>query len=116
MLVFDESAMVALFAGYRPIYRIWEAADRGRAVVAFPTAAMAEAGCQADLSQTAWDPLLWSSAVHVLPLGEAAAKQIGSWPGALAAKHVVWESRATGWPVLTCAPDRYGPDVSLISV
>ncbi|MEV4517326.1 hypothetical protein AB0K00_51280 [Dactylosporangium sp. NPDC049525] len=116
MFVFDDSALVALFAAYMPVYRLWERADRGQAVVGFPAAAMAAAGHQADVSPTAWDPLLWSVTVSVLPFGEEAAKQVGSWTGSLAAKHVIWESRATGWPVLTCAPEQYGPGVRLLSV
>jgi hypothetical protein len=116
MLVFDESAMVALLDGYMPIYRIWASADRGHVVVAFPTAAMIAASHAADVSETAWDSLLWSASVRVRPLDEAAARHIGSWTGSVATRHVVWESRAIGWPVLTCTPDQYGPDVPHISV
>ncbi len=118
MIVFDESALVALFSGYLPIYRLWASADRGHVVVAFPAAAMAEAGRQAEVSESAWDALLWSATVKVLPLGQAAATRIGSWSGSgsLAARHTVWESRATGWPVLTCVPDQYGSDVRLVSM
>jgi hypothetical protein len=84
MLVFDESAMVALLAAYKPIYGIWDSADRGHVVVAFPAAALHDASREAEAGRTAWDPLLWSATVHVLPLGESAAKQIGCWAGSLA--------------------------------
>lgn len=116
MFVFDESALVALFAGYKPVFRVWDSADQGRVVVAFPATAMAEAGRQAEISPTAWDPLVWSVSVRVLPLGESAAKHIGSWTGSLATKHALWESLATGWPLLTCAPDQYGSEVRLIAM
>ena len=30
MFVFDESALVALFAAYVPVYRLWDRVDRGK--------------------------------------------------------------------------------------
>lgn len=116
MLVFDASAMVALFDAYKPVYNVWRNADRGHAVVAFPAAAMVEAGRQSEISETAWDPVLWSATVSVLPLGEAAATQIGTWSGSLAVRHAIWESRATGWPVLTRVPEQYDDTVPVIAV
>jgi hypothetical protein len=116
MFVLDASAMVALFDSYEPLRELWFRADSGEIALAFPASAMLEAGDRAGISSTAWDPLLWSTSMLVLPLGEAAAKQLGTRTGSHAARHAVWESNATGWPVLTCEPDQYGAGVHLYSV
>ncbi len=116
MLVFDASAIVALFDAYTPVYNVWRTADRGLSALAFPSAAMVEAGRRAAISETAWDPVLWSPSISVLPLGEAAATQLGAWTGSLAMGHTIWESRATGWPVLTCIPEDYGDGVEIFAV
>jgi hypothetical protein len=116
MFVLDASAMVALFDSYEPLRELWFRADSGEITLGFPAAAIVEAGERAGISPTAWDPVLWSTSMLVLPLGEAAAKRLGAWTGSHAARHAVWESNATGWPVLTCEPDQYGAGAHLYAV
>jgi hypothetical protein len=108
MFVLDASAMVALFNSYDPLLDLWFRADNGELALVFPAAAMVEAADRAGISPTAWDPVLWSTSMCVLPLGEAAGKRLGACTGSLAARQAVWESVATGWPVLTREPELYG--------
>ncbi|MDG6100641.1 hypothetical protein Daura_03145 [Dactylosporangium aurantiacum] len=116
MFVLDASAIVALFDSYDPVLELWSHADCDELLLAFPVAAMIEAGERAEISATAWDPLLWSTSMRVLPIGEVAAKHLGTQIGSLAARHAVWESAATGWPVLTCEPDLYGAGVHVHAI
>ncbi|MEV0134738.1 hypothetical protein AB0H83_40545 [Dactylosporangium sp. NPDC050688] len=116
MFVLDASAIVALFDAYDPLLELWSRADCGEMPLGFPVGAMIEASERAGIRSTAWDPLLWSTSMLVLPLGEAAAKQLGVQTGSLAARHAVWESAATGWPVLTREPDLYGAGAHLHTV
>ena len=116
MFVLDASAMVALFDSYDPLLELWFRADRGELCLAFPAMAMVEAGERADIGRTAWDPLLWSASMKVLPLGEVAAKELGAWSGSLATRQAVWESEGTGWPVLTRDPRQYAADAHIFAL
>lgn len=116
MFVLDASAIVALFNAYEPVLDLWFRADSGEIVLAFPAVAMMEAGELAGIGSTAWDPVLWAPSLRVLPLGETAAKHLGAWIGSFATRHAVWESEATGWPVLTREPHRYGAGTHVYAV
>jgi hypothetical protein len=106
--VFDASALIALFRGNVHAYRLLEAADAGSEQVVFPTAAIAEANSYLQASEGGWAPILMGR-VGCLPLSEHVAITIGPWPGDLASRHVVFETRAMWGDVVTVEPDRYKP-------
>lgn len=116
MFVLDASAIVAMFDAYEPLMNLWFRADRGDFPLAFPAAAIVEADDQAGIRPTAWEPVLWSPSMKVLPLDEAAATTVSAWSGSLAVRQAIWESEATGWPVLTCDPGQYAAEAYVLAV
>ncbi|GGM70651.1 hypothetical protein ACFFX1_28790 [Dactylosporangium sucinum] len=109
MFILDASALAALFNSYDPVFQVWLKADRDDLMIGFPAAAMVEASDRIGARPGDWELLLLSAGVVVLPLDQTAAAAIGTWRGSVAACQAVWESRATGWPVLTCDPKQYEP-------
>jgi hypothetical protein len=110
-LVFDTSAIVALFQGEPGPVRWWRLADDelSGVKIAFPVGAMLDAARESGIRSSAWDGPLWPPQVRVLPLDETAAKEIGDQPGQLGVRHVQWEAAQLGWPILTSTPGAY-PD------
>jgi predicted nucleic acid-binding protein len=106
--VFDTSALIALFDAYDPVYRLRRRADRGVAVVALPAVAVAEATRAVAASAASWEAIVWPRHVDVVPRTEAAAIEIGSWPGEdLAARHALWEAAFLDGLLVTRQPDLY---------
>lgn len=106
--VFDASALIALFRGYEPVYDVFEEADLGHLQILFPAAAVAAANTYIQATEAEWAPLLMGQ-VTATPLTEHIAIVVGSWPGELAVRHVVYEARATRGDVVTLEPYRYRP-------
>lgn len=77
----------------------------------FPAIAIVEVGQSHEVTANQWSTLLWPTNVEILPLGESAAVEIGTWSGTLAARHTLWEARALGWTILTRDPNLYTPGV-----
>lgn len=116
MFVLDATALVAVIDGSQPAYRIWERADNEELTIAIPALAILDAGEQRQVDRGAWDAILWSPTVEVLPLGQTGAVEIGVWRGVLHARHALWEAERLGWPVLTADPGLYGPQARVLAV
>lgn len=114
MLVFDTTALIALLDSHRSLVEAWQSADRGEISLAFPAAALADAGQARGVLSSAWDVLLWPSRVLVTPLSGPIATEIGEWTGSLAVRHVLWESRHLDWPIVTRNRRLYGPDAKAL--
>jgi hypothetical protein len=112
VLVFDATALVALFNSHPTVFMLWQRADEGATEIAVPALAVVEAGSALRTSPTAWDRFLWTDAITVLPLGERAAVEIASWSGTFAARHSLWEARILDCPLVTTEPDLYGPGLA----
>jgi hypothetical protein len=111
VLVFDATALTALFDAHPPVWAWWKRADDGQVTLGFPAAAIVEVGETGEVTPNQWSTLLWPETIEVLPLGESAAVEIGSWTGTLAARQSMWEARALGWTILTRDPRLYHPGV-----
>ena len=109
MFVLDSTALDALLEAHPLIWAWWNRADSGAVTLAFPAAAIVEAGGTSGVSPGEWSTLLWPETVKVLPLDESAAVEIGTWPGSIAARRAFWEARALGWTILTRDPRLYQP-------
>jgi hypothetical protein len=116
VLVFDATALVALFNSHPTVFMLWQRADEGATEIAVPALAIVEAGVVLETSTTAWDRFLWTGAISVLPLGERAAVEIASWSGTFAARHALWEALALDCPLVTQEPELYGPGLADIHV
>jgi hypothetical protein len=106
--VFDVSALIALFRASRPVFRLFMAADAGRTQLVLPAAAIGEANTYIRASESAWAPVLMSRAEST-PLTEHIAIAIGTWPGDLATRHVVYEAQAVRGGIVTRERGRYAP-------
>ena len=102
----DRDDQDALFDAYQPVDDFLTEADIGALRLVFPTVAIAEANTQLKASENAWTPILLSR-VECLSLTLEIAITIGPWPGDLAARHVIYETRAVEGRVVTMEPDRY---------
>ena len=80
-------------------------------MVALALRAVAPCGADAEASASAWDAILWSQTITVLPLTERVAVEISAWTGTPAARHSLWEARAMNCPIVTRQPDLYAPGV-----
>jgi hypothetical protein len=109
VLVFDATALAALFDAYPPVWALWRTADQGLGQVAVPALAIVEAGTAVEAPASAWDPILWSRSITVLPLTERAAVETSAWQGTFGARHARWEARALGCPLITRQPELYVP-------
>ena len=106
--VFDASALTALFHASRPVFRLFMEADAGRAQLVLPATAIGEANTYIQASESAWAPVLMSRAEST-PLTEHIAIMIGTWPGDLATRHVVYEAQAVRGDIVTRERGRYAP-------
>jgi hypothetical protein len=108
-VVFDASAIVAVFDVKSVAYGYWKLADDDDSDVnvAFPVGAMLDAARAVGIRASAWDGVLWSPSVRVLALSEVVAKDIGDRAGSLGARHALWEAQQLGWPIVTAEPDAY---------
>ncbi len=112
--VFDHTALVALLDGAPIPFGLWEEAERGGAVVIFPSAALGEAAHLASSRESAWESLLRDvPGATVTDLSEATALASAHMAGPLVVRHVVWEAQAMNGIVLTRAPWQYPDTVAL---
>lgn len=104
--VFDASALIALFRGYAPLFRLFQEADAERIQLVLPTCAVGEANGYLRANEAAWEGLLLGR-VAVTELTAAGAIGSGLLTTHLATGHVVQEARATLGLVVTQEPSRY---------
>lgn len=105
--LFDASALVDLFGGHRELGDVLNQAEAGWLQILLPATAIAEAEAALDAGRSGWEGILLTAGVQSLPLTEHAAIEIGTWPGTLAARHVVHEAAAVRGVVVTRAPGIY---------
>ena len=108
-LVYDSSALIALFDAHPLAYDYWKRADAGRITLVFPALAIAEANLTLRTSYSAWSLLLWPPSVGVAPLDAGAAIEVGERvEHDLASSHVIRETQTVRGIVLTSRPHLYG--------
>ena len=88
---------------------MWERTDRGEALLVMPAVAVAEANHLIGADHNGWSALLYPADVTVAPLDSSQAIDIGGRPGALVARHVVYEANAVAGIIVTRAPWQYAP-------
>jgi hypothetical protein len=107
-VIYDASALLALFEANEQAYRRWQRSDDGRTTVVFPAAAVADANNTLCGSYDDWSPLLWAKGAAVAPLDGSAAVESGRLcQESLSVAHVVHEARAMRGIVLTTLPQIY---------
>jgi hypothetical protein len=79
VLVFDATALAAVLDAHPLVWMWWKRAHDGRVTLGFPATAMVEVGQSGEATPNQWATLLWPETIEVLPLGESAAVEIGSW-------------------------------------
>lgn len=115
VLVFDATAIEALFHGHDVLYRLFVRADEGRTTLIFPALCVVEAGTALGASLSSWDLYLWVPNVEILPLGQTAAVEISTWHGeSFGARQALWEAQRIGCPLVTCNAGLYTPGQVII--
>jgi hypothetical protein len=115
--VLDTSALVALFDGHSELDALLDQAYAGQWNLILPAACVAEASTQLGTRESAWDVLLLTSGVTVMPLDQSTALAVAHWPGSLSARHAVYEANRTRAVVVTTDPGQYaGLRVALLVV
>lgn len=116
-LVYDATAMLALFRGDSRAYLFWEEADRGDMGLVFPAAAVAEANRWLQASWDAWATVIWPERIDVAPLDTSAALDSVRFAGGLATAHVIREARQLDGAILTARPQDYtGQQIPVITI
>jgi uncharacterized membrane protein YfbV (UPF0208 family) len=117
IVVYDSTALLALFRSQVRAFDFWELADAGRIGIIFPAAAVAEANRFHQETWDAWSVMTWPEQVNVAPLDLTAAVELAGLPGGLAVAHTIWEARQVEGAVLTGRPQDYaGTDVPVLSL
>lgn len=115
ILVYDSTALLALFRGQVRAYDFWQMADRSEIGIIFPAAAVAEANRFHQETWNAWAVLFWPNLVNDAPLDGTAAVELAGLPGGLAVAHTIWEAKQVGGVVLTGRPQDYvGAEVAVL--
>lgn len=117
LVVFDATALHALFQANTRAYDYWSMADAGEIGVIFPSTAVASANRLLQAGWDAWSALHWPARVEVAPLDGAAAVELASLPGDLATAHTIFEAKHMGAAVLTGRPQDYeGTQVEVLAL
>jgi hypothetical protein len=117
VLVFDVTALEALFRSHPPVWTMWRRADTGRLDLGFPAAAIAEAADLLKTTASSWDAVLWPAAITVLPLNERVAVELAEYGGqSLGVRHALWEARAMDCRLVTRDPSLYAPGAAKLLV
>jgi hypothetical protein len=97
--ILDPSAVVALFAAYRPLATMLAQTEAGRIRMVLTTTAMEEANRELKADSGAWDPVLSTPGVYTLPLSRPwrsrSAAGLASWPPSTS---YTKPSASTAWP------------------
>jgi hypothetical protein len=109
VLVFDATALVALFHSHPPLWALLHRADQGLVSLGFPVLAVVEAGTALGATPSSWEQFQWIETIEFLRLDEAAAIEISSWQGTFGARHALWEARHMDCPLITRRPELYVP-------
>jgi hypothetical protein len=105
IFIFDTSGLVALFEAEPRAMWIWQRANHGHAVVLAPASAIVEASRVAEISESAWEAVLFP--LTVVPLDSAAAMGIIETAERYDIAHVAWEAERTRAIVATRTPAPY---------
>lgn len=105
-LVFDHTAIIALFKAHRSAIGHYLRADAGQVSIVLPAAAVAEANRTIHSVWKTWEAVLYPEKVTVAPLDEHSALEAGLL-GEIAIGHAVYEARAVRGLVVTADPDPY---------
>lgn len=105
-LIFDHTAIIALFNGHRKAFGHYHRADVGQVTLVLPAAAMAEANRTIHGVWKTWEAVLYPEAVMVAPLDAHSALEAGLL-GDIAIGHAVYEARAARGLIVTSHPDPY---------
>jgi predicted nucleic acid-binding protein len=108
-LLFDASALVALFDAHDRVYALWAAAEESSVPVLLPATAIAEANRKLRATDAAWNAVLLGHNVAALDLTPATALAASRRGGDLAVAHASVEAGATGATIVTAHPDAYDP-------
>lgn len=108
-LLFDASALVALFEGHVRVGRLWVWAEREAVTLLLPAAAIAAANQRLQASDNAWEAVLLTPNVIALDLTPATGLAVSRYPLDLATGHAAAEAAATGATIVTAAPEAYPP-------
>ena len=112
-LLFDDTALLALFDAYLPVARMWERAEAERRPVLVPAGAVFAANSRLRAAEQAWDAVLGADHVTVLELTPSRALAASSYSWDVAVGHASVEARDVDATVVTA---RFGAYDHLLRV
>lgn len=107
-LIFDDTALIALFHAEQTVYRLWEEAEAAQVTILIPAAVHA-ANAYLRASDNAWSTIL--GADHTEPLDLSAGRAVAaSWYGQdVVVAHVSIEARDVDATIVTAQARAYDP-------
>lgn len=115
-LLFDASALVALFRGHGRVSALWFDAEAVGVSLLMPAIAIAQANRELNATDNAWTTLLLAENVYPLDLTPAAALGASRRPGDLAVAHASHEAAITGATIVTAHPEAYDPILPIAAI
>lgn len=108
-LLFDDTALIALFDAHQPVYRLWLNAEADGTVILIPAGCVFAANVRLRTTDGAWAAILGAERVAVLELtaGRALAASAYSWN--VAVGHASVEARDVDATIVTARYGAYDP-------
>jgi hypothetical protein len=112
-LLFDHTALMALFHGQPRVSRLFFWAEHEAVTVLLPAAAMGAANSWLKATDDAWMALLLTPNVEPLDLSPSGALAAARRGSDLAVGHTSVEAAATGGTIVTSIPEVYDRDLRI---
>lgn len=108
-LIFDDTALTALFDAHQRVYRLWQRAHTDHLSVLIPAGAVFTANARLQASDEAWAAVLGAPPVTVLDLSPARALAAAVYSWDVAVGHTSVEARDVDATIVTARRGVYDP-------
>ncbi|HEX8630876.1 MAG TPA: hypothetical protein VF755_22190 [Catenuloplanes sp.] len=108
-LLFDDTALLALFAAHVPVSRMWERAEAERRPILVPAGAVFAVNAQMRAAEQAWDAILGADHVTALDLTPSRALAASAYSWDVAVGHAAVEARDVDATIVTARWGTYDP-------
>lgn len=108
-LLFDDTALLALFDAHQPVYRLWLDAEADGTLILIPAGCVAAANVRLRTADEAWDAVLGADHVTALDLTPSRALAASAYSWDVAVGHASVEARDVDATIVTARWGAYDP-------
>lgn len=114
-LVFDDSALTALFGAHEYVFALWQRAEKAGVAVLLPTTAIYGANLRLRFADQTWEAVLLAEHVRVLELTAARAVRASLYGDDPVVAQVSVEAIDTNATIVTARPEVFDPLLPIAS-